>query len=110
MIEQATSSMAKSRPVLARKKIKLLYLIPSLQTGGAEVQLLSLVKSLNKESFEATVAVFYRKGELINRFESVPGLKVVFLDKKSNLDFSFLRRLKKLIRQENFDILQAFNV
>ena len=60
-----------------RKKIHILYLIPSLQTGGAEIQLLSLVNGLDKQQFDVTVAVFYRRGDLGREFESVKDISIV---------------------------------
>ena len=96
--------------VVNKNKIPILYLIPSLQTGGAEIQLLSLVKGLDKDRYEATVAFFYNYGDLKVEFEKVPHISLVCLNKNGPLDFTFLVKLFRLVRTERFDILQAYNV
>jgi|GEM_PF-3723888 len=92
------------------QRIKILYLIPSFRTGGAELQLLSLVKGIDKSRFQITIAVFYSGHDLDDEFCAVPGVDVVFLEKKSGLDFSWLRNLFLLLKTEHLDILQAYNV
>jgi glycosyltransferase involved in cell wall biosynthesis len=90
-------------------KIKILYIIPSFRTGGAEVQLLTLIKGLDKALFDVTVAAFYRGQALDSQFESVPGVKIVYLEKKGGLDFRFLSNLKKLFQQK-YDVVQPYNI
>ena len=92
------------------RRCKLLYLIPSLRAGGAEIQLLSLVRGLDKSSFDPTVATFYRGGALDASFAQVPGLGLVFLNKKSPLDFRHLPALVRRMRRERYDVVQPFNL
>ncbi len=91
-------------------RIRILYLIPSFRTGGAEVQLLSLVRGLDKSRFDVTVAAFYEGGDLDASFEETPDIDVVYLQKKGGFDFTFLRRLISLIRRRKFQIVQSYNV
>ena len=73
------------------------------------MQLLTLIKGLDKALFNVTVAAFYRGQALDSQFESVPGVNIVYLEKKGALDFKFLSSLKKLF-QQNFDIVQPYNI
>ena len=93
-----------------RQRYKILFLVPSLRTGGAEIQLLTLLKGLDRNRFDISLAVFYRGHALDEQARAIPGVKVHFLDKGGGLDFSFLRRLGPLLRRERFDIIQPYNV
>lgn len=92
------------------RRIRLLFVIPSFKTGGAEIQLLSLVRGLNVQQFEVTVAAFYRDNDLDAEFESIPHVRIVYLEKKSGRDLSFVQRLMQLVRTERFHIVQCYNV
>ncbi len=91
-------------------RIRILFVIPSFKTGGAEIQLLSLVRGLDKHRFAITVAVFYHGNELDADFESIPNVQIVYLHKRSGPDLSFVRRLMQLIQRERFQIVQCYNV
>jgi glycosyltransferase involved in cell wall biosynthesis len=90
-------------------KTRILFLIPSFRTGGAEVQLLSLVKGLDKKLFEITVAAFYKGNALDNQFKELSNVRIVYLEKGGSFDFKFLDRLKKLL-SGGFDIIQPYNI
>ena len=107
---KSNSAGRKERTASVAGRIRLLYLIPSLQMGGAEIQLLSLVKGLDKSRFDPTVAVLYDKGELKDEYRAIPQVRIVFLGKKSIFDFTFLPRLGKLVRRYGFDIVCPYNV
>ncbi|MBN1559455.1 WecB/TagA/CpsF family glycosyltransferase [candidate division KSB1 bacterium] len=101
-----------SRSVVAGQpggRIRILFLIPSFKTGGAEIQLLSLVRGLDKSLFYVTIAAFYRGNELDRLYENTADVNVVYLEKKGALDFIFLRRLGAIFRQGRFDIVQCYN-
>jgi glycosyltransferase involved in cell wall biosynthesis len=104
------STLSRTEERNERRKISILFLIPSLQMGGAEIQLLSLVKGLDKQKFAVTVAVFYHRGELCDDFEAIENIRVFYLEKKSAVDFFFLRNLADLLHNSFFDIIQSYNV
>ena len=87
-----------------------MFLIPSFKTGGAEMQLLSLVRGLDKKTFDVVVAAFYRGNELDAAFESIAGVRVLYLDKRGALDLRPVRRLLDCLRRRPADVLQAVNV
>ena len=97
-----------ARPLDRRSRI--LFLIPSFKTGGAEIQLLSLVRGLDKSLFFITVATFYRGNELDAVYENLPDVRVVYLEKKNELDLSCIGRLYALIKKHRFDIVQSYNI
>ncbi len=89
---------------------KILFLIRSLNVGGAERQLLTLVDSLDKASFDPVIVMFYPGGTLLPEFEK-RGLRVVAAGKSRRWDiFSFLSNLTKVIRAEKPDILCSYLV
>jgi len=90
--------------------IRILFLIPSFRTGGAEIHLLSLIRGLDKSKFEVTIAAFYHGNELDEYFENVQGVRIVYLEKRGMFDFSVVKRLNRLIRQQRFHIVQCYNV
>jgi len=98
------------RTALESDRIRLLFVIPSFRIGGAEVQLLSLVRGLDKSRFDVTVAVFNRQGELEADFINVPDVEIVDLQKSGAADFRVLPRLITVIRRKDIQIVQSYNV
>jgi glycosyltransferase involved in cell wall biosynthesis len=92
------------------RRIRLFFLIPSFKTGGAELQLLSLVRGLDQARFEITVAAFYRGNEYDAAFEAIPGVSVLYLEKKGALDFRPVRRLLDFFNNHSVDVVQCTNV
>jgi glycosyltransferase involved in cell wall biosynthesis len=80
--------------------IRLLILIRSLEVGGAERQLVELVKALDRGKFFITVATFYDRGRLRAELVGLPNVRVVSLGKKGRWDIGpFLWRLWKVARR-----------
>jgi glycosyltransferase involved in cell wall biosynthesis len=89
--------------------IKILFLIRSLDAGGAERQLIELVKGLDKSRFEALVVTFYPGGALWQDLEQCNGVKLMTLGKGGRWNnFSFGRRLIKLVKSEKPDIIHGY--
>jgi len=88
--------------------MKLVFLIRSLEVGGAERQLVYLARGLKAKGVSVTVGIFYRGGVLEELLNS-DGVPIEYLDKKGRWDFiGFLRRTMKWIRRENPDILHGY--
>jgi glycosyltransferase involved in cell wall biosynthesis len=89
--------------------IKILFLIRALDQGGAERQLIELVKGLDKTHFEITLATFYDGGALRPEIEGIAGVTVVSLHKKSRWDLEpFLWRLTRLIFKVRPQIIHGY--
>lgn len=85
----------------------IVFIIRSLHYGGAERQLVNLVKGLNKEKFNPTVLHFYSgplKSELVEAKVSV-----ISMEKKGRWEvFGFLLRLYRLIKNLKPDVIHGY--
>jgi glycosyltransferase involved in cell wall biosynthesis len=80
--------------------IRLLFLIRSLGVGGAERQLVELVKGLDKSRFDITVATFYSGGAFRDELAHLPGVRVLSLRKRGRWDvFPFIWRFRRVARR-----------
>jgi glycosyltransferase involved in cell wall biosynthesis len=88
--------------------MKIVFLIRSLNQGGAERQLVTLAKALDKENFNVTILCFYSGGILAKDLENT-GVKLISLEKQHRWDvLSFLWRLYSEIKRLNPDILHGY--
>jgi glycosyltransferase involved in cell wall biosynthesis len=81
---------------------------PKLIVGGAQLQLLALLRGLDKRRFRAVVAPLYPGGALVDEVRAVPGVTVVDLHRRSKWDFSTLLRVAALLRAWRVDIVMPF--
>ena len=86
----------------------ILYPVNELRVGGAEQQLLELVRGLDKSRFHPIVAPLYRGGPLDAEFAAVPGVEVTHLDRRGKYDPSTLWRMALLLRRRRVDVVQPF--
>jgi glycosyltransferase involved in cell wall biosynthesis len=88
---------------------RVLFLIRSLEAGGAERQLTELVKSLDPAQFEIAVATFYGGGTLRSVLAREPRVRLFSLDKTGRWDvIHFIFRLIVLIRSEQPDVIHGY--
>ncbi|MCM8772865.1 MAG: glycosyltransferase [Candidatus Omnitrophica bacterium] len=87
------------------KKIKICFVIGTLQIGGAEKQLYLLIKNLDKKIFE-TVLISLRSGRMKEDFKKIT--KLYILEKKYKFDLFILFRLIKILKREKPNILHTF--
>lgn len=89
--------------------IRIFFLIRSLDIGGAERQLVELVKGLDKTRFHITVATFYDGGGLRREIEGLEGITVLSLRKRGRWDvLPFLWRLWCAIRNTQPKIIHGY--
>lgn len=86
----------------------ILYPVNELKIGGAEQQLLELVRGLDKSRFRPIVAPLYDGGALDAEFRTVPGVEVVDLHRTGKYDFSTFWRVATILRRERIDLIQPF--
>lgn len=90
------------------KKIKVTHIITCLDTGGAEMMLYKLLSAYDRERFEMSVISLIDIGMVGKKIESL-GIKVYSLGmRKSLLSIFSLFKLRKILKQENPDILQGW--
>ncbi|MEL6927019.1 MAG: glycosyltransferase [Cyanobacteria bacterium J06600_6] len=89
-------------------KIKLLFLTTGLNSGGAEVMLLSILSTLDRDRFEPTVISLMDKGIYGSQIEQldIPVYCVEMLAGKPTLDSA--KRLTQLIKQIEPDLIQGW--
>lgn len=88
--------------------MKTIFLIRSLNYGGAERQIVALAKGLQERGHSVLVAVFYSGGPLEKDLRD-SGVPVNMLGKHGRWDvFPFLWRLISLVRHEKPDILHGY--
>ncbi len=88
-------------------KLKVVHIIQSLETGGAEKLLVDI--SINyKDKFEVFVISQYKKGnyQYENILES-EGIKTIFLDKKKGYDYNNLKAVYKTLDKIKPDIVHT---
>ncbi|MBZ0167280.1 MAG: glycosyltransferase [Candidatus Omnitrophica bacterium] len=85
---------------------KVLFIIWSLERGGAEKFLAGLIDNLDRTRFEPTLCCLNWKGEWAGPLEA-KGVRVIELNKKDGLDFGAFRRLKQIIKDGGFQIVNT---
>ena len=94
---------------LETKKIHLFFLIRSLNIGGAERQLVELIKGLDKNTFEITIGLFYDEGTLREELVVLEGVKLIPLFKSGRWDLiRFCTRLIAVLHRLKPHILYSF--
>ncbi len=89
---------------------RIVFLIRSLDYGGAERHLLTLARSLDKKCFTVTVLYFYPGGALEDELRAT-GVRLISLDKRSRWDLlRFSWRLVKQLRAIRPEVLHSFLV
>jgi glycosyltransferase involved in cell wall biosynthesis len=89
---------------------KVLFLIRSLNVGGAEKQLLTLLNAIDRDQIHPILLTFYSGGELLSEFEKTQ-VKILSAQKNGRWDVvTFIFRLMKLIREEKPEIVMSYLV
>jgi glycosyltransferase involved in cell wall biosynthesis len=89
-----------------KRKLKVLFVIWSLEKGGAERFLVSLIKHLDKNKIKPTVCCLNWEGAWAKELEDT-GVEVIALSKKGKFDIVSFVRLFKIIKHGKFDIVNT---
>lgn len=85
------------------------FLIRSLETGGAERQLVELVKNINPARYIVTVAMFYDLGHFRQELQGLNHVRLVSLNKSGRWDtMPFFLRLIQEIRASDAQIIHGY--
>jgi glycosyltransferase involved in cell wall biosynthesis len=87
------------------KQIKVLQLIDSLNTGGAEMMAVNIANGLSEFGVESHLCVTRKEGHLKNKLNST--VKYLYLHKKSTIDIRAITELKKYIEFNSISIIHA---
>jgi len=88
--------------------LKVLFLIDSLHSGGAQTQLSILSNYLHTNKQCEVEIITYVPGNHHAEITEGAGIKVTYFEKKSKFDIGLLFRLVKYISENNFQIVCAF--
>ncbi|MDF5733266.1 MAG: glycosyltransferase [Rhizonema sp. PD38] len=89
-------------------KKKIVFLIRDLNYGGAQRQLITLLKGLDKQSFDLTLLFFYSGGVLEKDLKDI-GISVICLEKQGRWNlFGFFWHLVHHLKQISPDVLHGY--
>ncbi len=91
--------MKKMKQEKNKGKIRITYIIPTLDYGGAERFFVDLIKNIDREKFEPSLILYKRGGDWLKELEDL-GIEIIILHKNSLIDcknfFSLIKSLKKI--------------
>jgi sugar transferase (PEP-CTERM/EpsH1 system associated) len=87
-------------------KAKVLHLIWALDLGGAERQVVEIVRRLDRSRFEPLVGCLVKKGRWGEALQR-EGVRVVEFAKRPGLDLRLLGRLARLLREERVSVVHT---
>jgi glycosyltransferase involved in cell wall biosynthesis len=87
-------------------KIKILFLIPRYYFGGAERQLIYLLKNIDKDEFDVRLGLLYKDED--TPYHKIKGISVVSFDKSGKFDAGVFLRIKRYLSENRIDIVQSF--
>lgn len=85
-----------------------MFPVNKLIVGGAEQQLLELVRGMDKNRFEPIVVSLYPGGALEPEVKALPGVELICLNRKGQYDFFILLSIFRILRQRRVQIVQPF--
>lgn len=83
--------------------MKILEVLPILNTGGAEVFVVNLCNEFVNQNNSVTLLLFYDSENSFLRKRLSPKVKVEYIFKKKGLDISLFFKIYKYIKKNNFD-------
>lgn len=84
--------------MIENKKIKIAYIVPALDAGGAERFILDLIKNLDHDLFSPTLILFSHGGFFVKEAREL-GIELVILQKKFKFDVVNLVKLYRVIKR-----------
>lgn len=92
---------------MGKKPLKILFVLSSLQGGGAEKVAVQLLTHLSPDKYALKVTLLENNGAFLK--DIPPGVEIIYLHKKSRMDWLILLiKLSHIFRQEKPDIILSF--
>lgn len=88
------------------KKIKITYVIPTLDRGGAERFFVDLIKNLDQEIFEPSLLLYKKSGDWQKELDDL-GVKVIVLKKEKSFDVVNFWKICRNLRSIKPDIVHT---
>ena len=87
--------------------MKVIQVMPEFALAGAEIMCETLVYEMQKNGVEVVViSLFDYHSPITERLEK-NGLKIIYLNKKPGFDYSIIRKLVKIFKQEKPDVIHT---
>ncbi len=90
------------------ERTTVLYPVTDLTRDGAQRQLFELVRGLDKDRFRPIVLSFEPGGPMEREFSSLPGVRVLSIQRRSKYDFLCMLRVARILRSMKVDVIQPF--
>jgi len=87
---------------------RIIHLNDSLDVGGAEVMILSLLSRINREKYNPSACSMSKNGALNKEFEKC-GLPVYELPQKPGIDLTLFFRIAWLLARKKIDVIHTHN-
>ena len=87
---------------------KILFLLPKTEQGGAETQMIYLMKNLDPRRYKVALGTLYPKTITNREFESIENIQIVDFGKRSWWDLGIYFRIAKFLKKNNIDIIHTF--
>lgn len=88
------------------KLVKIAYIIPTLDSGGAERFFVDLIKNLDRTKFAPRLILYKRGGVWLEELRKI-NVDVEILEKKKIFDFNNFRAIVKAIKKDKPDIVHT---
>jgi len=102
------SRFSQNKYHMAKRPIKILHVVFSLEPGGMENGVVNMAKALPPEEFDIHVCCLERAGAFVARLPEPK--KVYVLDKKDGFTFSVVLQLAKVIAKIRPDVVHSHNL
>jgi glycosyltransferase involved in cell wall biosynthesis len=89
-------------------QIKILYLLPQQNVGGAETQMINLIENIDKTKFKVYLGIIYGGKELKEDLEKIKNITLISFNKINKLDITIFFKIAAFIKKEKIDIVQTF--
>jgi glycosyltransferase involved in cell wall biosynthesis len=91
---------------MSKKKIKIIYVLPTLDPGGAEKFIVDLIKNLDRNQFEIKIVLFRHEGFFTEELKKI-GIPIISLKKKFKVDPINFYQLYQILKSEKADIIHT---
>lgn len=90
------------------KKAKVLHIIPNFGVGGAEKLVLDYLSYSDENKVDIRALSLYENGDThYDKLVKEEKLKVYYLDKKPGLDYSMIKKIRKILDKFNPDVIHS---
>ncbi|MDQ3798040.1 MAG: hypothetical protein M3384_01195, partial [Acidobacteriota bacterium] len=86
--------------------MRILHTLDTLSRGGAEMQALDVCRNARKHELEMTFAAF--GGGVLEEDFRRAGVDFIRLQRSLPVDFNLIFRLRKILRERQIEIVQAY--